>query len=182
MVGDKLTVLKNEIVHYIGIPYFSNVGKYKNNGDNVLVGKGTAKEIALTTIEVANRENIKLTDFTPRQIYMFQKKHHLGIDCSGLACNLFNFYQNANLDVRKTSAAMLTSPPLSVKIDINLASTGDLIRQKNGHHLLFIIEKINNTIYYVDSSHSGRGVHYGDIDITNQKSLKQGVFRLNKFS
>ena len=59
MVGNKLVDLKNEITHYIGIPYFSNAGKNKNHSDNVLVGKGNAKEIALKTIELANSENIK---------------------------------------------------------------------------------------------------------------------------
>lgn len=182
MVRNKLADLKNEISRYIGIPYFSNVGKFKNNGTNVLVGKGTAKEIALATIESANRENIKLTNLSPPQIYQFQKKHHLGIDCSGLACNLLNFYQNSHLDVRKTSADMLTSAPLSKKININNAATGDLIRQNNGRHILFIIEKIGNIIYYVNSNFSGRGIHYGQFDITNKNFVHQGTFRLSKFS
>jgi hypothetical protein len=178
MAGNKLTDLKNETTHYLGIPYFSNTGKYKNNGDNVLVGKGTAKEIALKTIEFANAENVKLSELSSDQIYNFQKKHHLGIDCSGLACHLLNFYFNTHLDVRKTSADMLTSSPLSQKIDIQLATTGDLVRQKNGRHLLFIIEKINNTIYYIDSSLLGRGVHYGQFDLIDKNFPHQGIFRL----
>jgi hypothetical protein len=179
MVGNKLTDLKNEISHYVGIPYFSNVGQYRNNGENVLVGKGTSQEIALKTIEFANLENIKLSELTPEQIYHFQKKHHLGIDCSGLACNLLNFYQNTHLNARWTSADMLTSSPLAKPITLKEAQTADLIRQKNGHHLLFIIEKIDNIIYYVDSSLSGRGVHYGSFDITDNTFPKQGIFRLN---
>lgn len=178
MVGTKLEELKLEISHYIGIPYFSNVGKHKNNGENVLVGKGTAKEISLKTIEYANLENIKLNSLTALQIYQFQKKHHLGVDCSGLACNLLNFYQNADLNVRKTSADMLTSNPLSKIIDVNRATTGDLVRQKNGHHVLFVIEKIGNTIHYVDSSILGKGVKYGNFDITDQLAINQGVYRI----
>lgn len=176
MVGDKLTELKNEISHYIGLPYFTNSRHLA--ADNVFVAKGTAKEIALKTIELANSEKIKLTDLTPKQIYNFQKKHHLGIDCSGLACHLLNFYFGTNLNPRRTSADMLTSPPLSRRVsDIQ---TADLIRQKNGHHLLFIIEKIGNTVYYVDSSLSGRGVRYGQFDMGNKTFPNQGIFRLNR--
>ncbi|MCX6726268.1 MAG: hypothetical protein NTY75_00415 [Candidatus Shapirobacteria bacterium] len=175
MARIKLAELRQEITRYIGVPYFSNI--HHLAADNVLVGKGTAKEIALITVELANLENIKLLELSPQQIYDFQKKHGLGIDCSGLACQLLNFYQDAHLDVRKTSADMLTSPPLSKPIsDIQ---TGDLIRQKNGYHVLFVIEKIGDKIIYVDSSHSGRGVHYGEINLPeDQNKISQGVFRL----
>lgn len=179
MVRTKLIDLKSEATHYLGIPYFSNIGKNKNHGDNVLVGKGTAKEIALKTIELANLEKIELVNFSSEHIYNFQKKHHLGIDCSGLACQLLNFCFETKLDPRRTSAEMLTSSPLSTEIDIDDADTGDLIRQKNGHHLLFIIEKIGNTINYIDSSLAGRGVQYGNFDITDKNFKHQGVFRLN---
>jgi predicted nucleic-acid-binding Zn-ribbon protein len=182
MVGNKLSDLKSEINHYIGIPYFSNVGKFKTIGDNAKVGKGTAKEIAQTTIKLANLDGIKLTGLTASQIYTFQKKKHLGIDCSGLVCILLNFYQHTRLEVRKTSADMLTSSPLSQKIDIQNTATGDLVRQKSGHHVLFIIEKIDNIIYYVDSSVRGRGVRYGQFDINDDNFVYQGIFRLNTHS
>ena len=165
------TKLNEEILHYIGIPYFSNVGKYKNNGENVLVGKGSAKEIALKTVEFANNQKVKLLHLTPEQIYNFQKKNHLGIDCSGLVCHLLNYYFDLNINVRKTSANMLTSPPLSIKVDVEEIITGDLIRQKNGKHVLFVIEKVDNRIYFVDSSLRGRGVRFGEIK-TNSTSLQ----------
>jgi hypothetical protein len=181
MVGTKLTELKVEISKYIGIPYFINLPPVKDQSENVLVGKGTAKEIALKTVEYANKENIKLINFTSRQIYNFQKKHHLGIDCSGLAVNLLNFYFGTSLNARRTSANILTSPPLSIPVSISAIQTGDLIRQKDGHHLLFITEKINHTIFYVDSSRHGRGVHYGEIDIIkDHDKFSQGIFRINQ--
>jgi hypothetical protein len=74
---------------------------------------------------------------------------------------------------------MLTSSPLSKKINISKIQTGDLIRQKNGHHLLFVIEKIGNKVIYVDSSLKGRGVRYGEFDITDKTFLYDGLFRLN---
>ena len=178
MVGSKLADLKNEISLYIGIPYFIN--RHHLAADNIFVGKGTAKEIALETIRLANSENLKLTHLSAGQIYNFQKKHHLGIDCSGLACHLLNFYLGAHLNVRKTSADMLTSSPLSSSV--TKPKTGDLVRQKNGHHLLFIIEKNGNIIYYIDSSRLGRGVSYGQFDITDKTFPHQGIFRLKQKS
>lgn len=179
MVGTKLELLRLEISKYIGLPYHTNVPKL-DSPEASLVGKGSAKEIALKTIEFANDKNIKLIDLNPQQIYNFQKKHHLGIDCSGLACHLLNFYFDLSLNVRHTSADMLTSKPLSKKISILEAKTGDLIRQKNGHHLLFIVEKIDNQITYVDSSLRGRGVRYGSFDITDKNFKHDGIFRLNQ--
>lgn len=179
MVGTKLELLRLEISKYIGLPYHTNVPKL-DSPEASLVGKGSAKEIALKTIEFANDKNIKLIDLNPQQIYNFQKKHHLGIDCSGLACHLLNFYFDLSLNVRHTSADMLTSKPLSKKISILEAKTGDLIRQKSGHHVLFIVEKNDNQITYVDSSVGGRGVRYGTFDITDKNFKYDGIYRINK--
>ncbi|HOZ80619.1 MAG TPA: NlpC/P60 family protein [Candidatus Woesebacteria bacterium] len=180
MAGIKLTELKQEISKYIGIPYFMNTGKHKNSSPEAsLVGKGNAKEIALKTVELANQEGVKILELDSNQIYRFQKKHHLGIDCSGLCCQLLNFYFDAQLNVRRTNANMLTSSPLSKKVNINDVKTGDLIRQKRGHHVLFVIEKIDQQIIYVHSSLSNHGVHYGQIDINqDQEQFKEGFFRL----
>lgn len=177
MVRTKLEDLRVEILKYLGLPYFINIPKIISS-ENVLVGKGNAKEIALKTIEYANQENIKLVDLNPQQIYNFQKKHQLGIDCSALACHLLNFYFDTNLDVRKTSANMLTSAPLSQRIDLRDIKTADLIRQKDGHHVLFVIEKIGDKIIYVHSSREGRGVHYGEFDLSDKNFKNDGFYRL----
>lgn len=177
MARTKLEELRLEVLKYIGLPYFINIPKISSS-ENALVGKGSAKEIALKTIEYANDENIKLIDLDPKQIYSFQKKHKLGIDCSGLACQLLNFFFDTNLDVRKTSANMLTSSPLSQQIDAKDLKTGDLIRQKDGKHVLFVIEKIGDKVIYVDSSRDRRGVHYGEFNLTDKKFPNNGFFRL----
>lgn len=181
MVRTKLEELRLEILKYIGVPYHTNVPKkfFKNS---VLVGKGNAKDIALKTIEIANESNIKILDLSPQQIYNLQKKNKIGIDCSGLACHLLNFYFDTNLDVRRTSADMLTSHPISRRIDDHDIQTADLIRQKNGHHLLFVIEKIGDKVIYVDSSRDGRGVRYGEFEISDQNFKYNGIFRLNTLS
>lgn len=187
MAGTELiNKLKEEISHYIGIPYWKNVLKDKKIiKEGFMGGKGNCKDIALKTVELANEQNIKLLDLTPKKIYNFQKKNKIGIDCSGLAVNLLNFYsllQNKKTlfsNPRKVSADMLTKLPISYPIkNLDDIQTGDLIRQKNGHHVLFIIEKINNTIFYVDSNRSNRGVHYGELQITpkNQKKLLTSTF------
>lgn len=178
MVGDKLNSLKQEILKYVGLPYFSNVGRYKNQGENSQVGKGTAKEIALETIRLANAESVQLTDMSPKDIYKFQKKHHLGIDCSGLACHLVNHFFQGNLNPRRTSADMLTSAPISKKIKPASAGTGDLVRQKNGHHVLFIIEKLGNEIFYVDSSIARQGVRYGQVNLNDPQFKYDGFYRV----
>ncbi len=177
MVRTKLEDLRQEILKYIGVPYHINIPKLISK-ENVLVGKGNAKEIALKTIEIANQNNIKLLELSPQQIYNLQKKNNIGIDCSGLVCHLLNFYFGTKLDVRKTSADMLTSTPLSQKINFSDIKTADLIRQKNGHHVLFVIEKIGNKVIYVDSSRNKRGVRYGEFEINDKNFKSNGAYRL----
>ncbi len=188
MVGTKLIKeLKLEINKYVGIPYWKNVlkdGKIIKEG--FMGGKGNAKDIALKTVELANNQNLKLLNLSEKEIYNFQKKNKIGIDCSGLVCQLLIFYGNLigkdiNLNPRKTSADMLTSKPLSKKINNNDIQTGDLIRQKNGHHVLFVVEKNDSVITYVDSSRENRGVHYGQAKLTDSNFENQGIFRLFLF-
>lgn len=156
MVRAKLNQLYQEIDHYLGIPYFINNRHLAQ--DNLYVGKGSWAEIK----KISND-------------YKVLKKAHLGIDCSGLAVRLLNYWFGCHLDVRKTSADMLTKPPLSVPIlNYQTITTGDLVRQKNGHHVVFIIEKINQELKCVESSRQGRGVHYLTIDLDSHPQ----VFRL----
>ena len=187
MAGSELiTAFRAEINHYLEVPYFSNVGKFKNSGTNAHVGKGSAKEIALLTVEIANQLNIKLLDFTSTDIYNFQKKHHIGIDCSGLACHLLNFYatlisKTITLDPRKTSADSLTSTPISTPISTTDASTADLIRQKSGHHVVIIVEKTATEIIFVESRKENRKVTSGQVLLSDQQFFKDGIYRLNSF-
>jgi len=171
--------LQQEIEKYIGLPYSKNILKDgKIIKEQFLGGKGNCRQIATETIRLAQKQKIDLVQLNNKEFYNFQKKNHVGIDCSGLACQLLNFYFNYELNPRKTSANMLTSAPISKEIKPNEIKTGDLVRQKNGHHVLFIIEKQGNIINYVDSSFSGRGVKYGQADLTDKSFAHQGFFRL----
>ncbi len=146
-------MVRDELKNYLGLPYFINTGKHQvMSRNNALVGKGSAKEITLQTIEFANQQNIKLLDLTPQQIYNFQKKNHLGIDCSGLVCHLLNL----KVDVRKTSADMLTSSPLSTPV--TTLQPNDLIRQKHGKHVLLVLSVDKKMVTYIHSSQSKHGV------------------------
>jgi len=179
MVRIKLE-LQQEIEKYIGLPYSKNVIKDgKIIKEQFLGGKGNCRQIATETIRLAQKQKVDLTKLDNQEFYNFQKKNHIGIDCSGLACQLLNFYFNSDLNPRKTSANMLTSTPISKEIKTNEIQTGDLVRQKNGHHVLFIIEKDDNKIFYVDSSREGRGVRYGQFNLTDKSFKHQGFFRLN---
>jgi len=55
MAGTKLELLRLEISKYLGLPYHTNIPKL-DSPEASLVGKGSAKEIALKTIEFANAE------------------------------------------------------------------------------------------------------------------------------
>lgn len=179
MVGNKLTQFKKEIEHYIGLPYSKNILKDgKIIKEQFLGGKGNCRQIATETIRLAQKQKIDLLKLTNQEFYNFQKKNHLGIDCSGLVCQLLNFYFETNLNPRKNSANMLTSAPLSKKIKEEDIKTGDLVRQKNGHHVLFIIEKQGNIIKYVDSSRENRGVKYGQFDLQDKTFKHLGFYRL----
>lgn len=180
MVRNKLDLLKQEIQCYIGLPYSKNILKDgKITKERFLGGKSNYRQIATETIRLAQEQKIDLTKLNNQEFYNFQKKNHLGIDCSGLVCQLLNFYFKTDLNPRKTSADMLTSTPISKKItDLNNIQTGDLVRQKNGHHVLFIIDKKDDIINYVDSSFSRRGVKYGQADITDKSFINQGFYRL----
>lgn len=185
MVRTKLDQLKQEIEHYVGLPYMINIIRDGRIIKERFFGaKGHWKDIEKETKRLAKENKIDLNKLSPQRLYNFQKKHKIGIDCSGLATQLLIFYgqilgKKISLNPRKTSADMLTSETLSTKIDdIDNVQTGDLIRQKNGHHVLFVIEKKGKTIDYIDSSFWGRGVKYGQTDLTDPMFDNQGIYRL----
>ncbi|MBU1130135.1 hypothetical protein KKE45_02325 [Patescibacteria group bacterium] len=203
MAGNKLIKqLKEEIEKYIGIPYWrnhwSNLTLLK---EGPFGGKGTWQQINYATKCATQKENKKnkrqrsppLAELNTQQIYNLRKRNHIGIDCSGLCYHLLDkldklkgnhgiLFKTTGVDkpfgvlgVNKVSASELTHPQNSTKIaDYNNIQTGDLIRFDKGKHVIFIIEKKRNTIYYIHSSDKTktRGVHYGTIKITNpNKSL-----------
>ncbi len=188
MVGTKLIQFKEVINHYLGLPYWRNKlkdGKVIQEG--ILGGKGNCRQIATETIKLAQNQNVDITKLTNQEFYNFQKKNHIGVDCSGLAYNLLDEYSqilteksiyekvvgiDSKLGARRISANILTSPINSIPVDsYDDIKTGDLIRMDNGKHVVLVVEKNDNIITYVHSSEKTkiRGVHYGTIEITNPK-------------
>ncbi len=170
MVRSNLDKLKHYIDSYIGLPYWSN--KLKNGP---FKGKGTSAQI----------RKITSTNLKPIDIYRFQKKHKIGIDCSGLAYHLLNYWHKLHTGQsiktkiigtdskhgpRRVNVCMLADPKNSIKIsNLSDIKTADLIVLNGQKHVLFVIKKIKDKIYYVHSSQKTKktGVHYGTITITN---------------
>jgi len=178
MAGIELDLIKLEINKYLGIPYLFG-------------GKETCEQIAQSTIDLAKKQKVNLLKLTPKGIYNFQKKNHLGIDCSGLVYHLVDrlYFFNTGKSIfdhligtenlrgpRRVSANLFTDKINSIKVtNYDDIRTGDLIRVDNGRHIIFIINKEGNRINYVHSSNKTKitGVHLGQIIITNpSKSLK----------
>ena len=171
--------LKKEIARYFGIPYFINTPKNPHQKLNAQVGKGNWQQIKKYSQKIAQKKDINFDNLTPLKRYRFQKKHHIGIDCSGLAYHLLDFLHRTKYHQsirprligtdnktgpRHLSAHLLTSPPNSLPLaNQQEIQVGDLIRTKQGKHVLFIYKKAKNKIYYINSSRQGRGVHTNTI-------------------
>lgn len=162
---------------YTEIPYYINESGFLVSP--VSAGKGSPDEIEHKIAQkIKNNNEIK----NPSDAYELLKTHCLGIDCSGLVYQIYDFWlkneAKGNLadylikipvwKLRKfisrkfkpqssVSADELTSEPFAKKIDINEIKSGDLIRTQGGKHVLFIY-KIDyeadkpKKIYYVEST------------------------------
>ena len=186
MARSKLNTLKQEINQYIGIPYWANKlddGKIILNGP--YGGKGSHKQIEAYTKRLIKKNGLSTTKLTKQNIYNLQKKNHLGIDCSGLTYHLLDFWAKLNLKTsikkyitgtdgkfgpRRVNVQSLAKKVNSFKVDkIPDIKTADMIVINRASHVLFVINKTANFIYYVHSSQftKKRGVHLGRIKILN---------------
>jgi hypothetical protein len=180
--------LLEEAGHYIDLPYMSNcLEDNKIVKERFLGGKGNWQQLQQQSQKIAQENGLNLDNMSKQEIYNLQKKNQIGIDCSGLATQLLIFYgkligKEIDLNPRKTSADMLTSQPLSKEItDYEDIKTADLIRQKDGHHLLFILQKKGQVIEYIESSRERRGVKYGQFNLSDKTFPNQGIYRLLLF-
>lgn len=196
MVRTKLDKLKLKINHYLGIPYWINSlknGKVIKNGP--YGGKGSHQQISLATRKAAKLEKLSLSKLNPKDVCRLQKRHSIGIDCSGLAYQLLNYWHKLNKHAsikpkiigvnrqkgpRKVNVHMLADPQNSTKLNsYSKLKTADLIIVDKKKHVLFIIEANKDKIRYIHSSQKSlnRGVHQGTLTITNpDKNLKYQSF------
>jgi len=192
MARTKLNNLKKEIKHYIGIPYFINRASVPNAP---FAGKADYKQINLATQLATESEGLNLNNLSPQDIYRLRKRHHIGIDCSGLVYHLLDFYYkqitdksiqnliigtNGKTGPRRVNTLMFSDPKNSHPVaNYSQIKTADLIITNQKKHILFVVEVNKNQISYVHSSQktATKGVHYGTLTITNpQKDLSYQQF------
>jgi len=178
MVRTNLDKLKQYIDSYIGIPYWSNQLKNGIIVDNgPYGGKGTANQISQITPKKNSHNQI--------EAYRYRKKHHIGLDCSGLAYHLLNFWYKLHtkssiekkivgtqgkFGPRRVNVKMLSNPQNSIKVNnLEAIRTADLIVINGQKHVLFVVDRVDNQIFYVHSSQKTKknGVYYGSIRLTN---------------
>ncbi len=186
MARSKLNTLKQEINHYIGIPYWSNkLDKGKIVLSGPYGGKGSRKQIEAHTQKLIKKNSLSATKLTKQAVYNLQKKNRLGIDCSGLTYHLLDFWSRLNTGVsirkfvvgtngksgpRRVNVQSLAKKANSTKVT-NLVDikTGDMLVINKASHVLFVINKTDSFITYIHSSlyTKKRGVHLGRVKIVN---------------
>lgn len=146
-------------------PYFINLNGILKSP--VMSGKGTPVEIE----SIANTFLQDLNDVNEEEIRTRMIDRGLGVDCSGLVYNIYDFWIGEKFEGKKSlrdflptvsilnirkylsrtfkpqnsiSADEFTSSPLANKIEIKEARPGDLIRTRGGKHVLFITEVEKN--------------------------------------
>lgn len=188
MARTKLNLLLKEVDKYLGLPYARNI--WKNNvltKEAIFGGKANWLDIAYATKCAADFEKINLTELSQAQVYNLQKRHGIGIDCSGLVYHLADYWDkiHGNTGIlfkvisnnpklgkfgpRSLSADQLTSPHNATPITgFSHIKTADFIRVDRGRHILFIVQNLGNQIIYVHSSErtQTRGTHLGQIHLT----------------
>ena len=179
-------LLLAEVNHYLGLPYFINSAKNPHQRLAVQVGKGNWRQIEKYTK--------KLKPDSSQNLYNFQKKNKIGIDCSGLVYHLLDFlYQQTHhqsirskligtdgkTGPRRLSANLLTSPPNAISISPDqVVQTGDLIRSQNGHHIMLVVDKTIKGLKVVDCSRRSRGVKISFLSLPLSSSSKTSFHRL----
>jgi hypothetical protein len=174
----------------IRCPYWKNKIERKIFGP--YGGKGTPLQITDATYLVAKRDKIDLGKLSKSEIIKFMKAKKIGIDCSGFIYQMLDALDKENegkginqkaigvngFGITKTNADCLTNKNNSFAIEtISEIRIGDLIRLKQGNHVVIIIQikKKNNKIEDLTYAHSSpktriSGVHTGKIKILDQKN------------
>ncbi len=177
-------------------PYFIN---HTNNrgGLTVMVGKGSPSEIVEETVLIAQKKRFDLDTKTPTEVRAFMKKNYLGIDCSGFVSHIlastnpdilkklarvnplthpFRFFWHNLNPVKNISVKVLTNTKNAERVEsINNIEPGDMIRTRNGKHVLLVTEVkfsegvvtdisyVHTTSFYGDAN----GIRTGSISVTD---------------
>jgi hypothetical protein len=182
-------------------PYYINLGGMLK--DPVMAGKGDPLEIEERASGIFS--HIDLMDKSEDFIRTEMMDNGLGVDCSGLVYQTLNMWlrdvaqkgelkdflpKENSFNPRKmlsrllkpqssVNADMLTSEPLSQKIDVKDVQPGDLIRTRGGKHILLITE-VNydsagkpSKITFANSAreYKRNGVRYSTITLNGDQDL-----------
>jgi len=185
----------------INCPYWIN--KVKKGIRGPYSGKGTPKQIVRAALVRARKKNVQLGKLAKKELRAFLRQNRIGVDCSGLVFNLANsldrerggqgiapriFNRNKFPDWNpawRASAEKLTNDKVAKKINLKDIGVGDLIRNRGGRHVLFVVESNNNSLTYVHSSTmltKETGVHLGTIKIVDWEKGLEGQIWLEKTS
>ncbi len=184
-------------------PYFKNT--HISNGIRVLVGKGSPRDIADEITELAHKERVDIRSISKDKIRDFLIEKKIGIDCSGLVAQILfaidsssinkihinrkkgsvfkNWITNRFRKIENISVMTLTSFDNSdIVDDMHKIIPGDLIRTRNGKHVLLVtrvkrneglveeIEYVHSTSYYAPE----HGVRVARINIKHpQRQLHE---------
>lgn len=164
-------------------PYAKNF-KGVRGGLRVMLGKGSPQEIAEEVILLAKQRRCDLAEKSPQEIREFMESRGLGIDCSGLVVHVLaaanpailkqvsarsfwksplRFFIAKLRPVENISVKVLTNKKNSERIaDLNAIEVGDMIRTRNGDHILLVteIEKAETSVSKISYTHSTS--FYGD--------------------
>lgn len=166
------------------IPYWMN--KLDKEIYGPYGGKGTTHEILEATIKAAKQEGINLHNLDSKEIYSFMKKNRIGIDCSGFAYQILDFWDHqkggdgiensvigaSGMGIRKTDADALTNNINTLPVaDYSQIKTGDLLRLDGGAHVAVIVKYSEDEIVYTHISAKTKieGPHLGKIRIIEKK-------------
>lgn len=176
----------------ISCPFWMN--NLKENIKGPFSGKGTPKQIVYATKLIASNQNMNLENITKEKLRKFMEKNRIGIDCSGFVFHLANYLDKENGGTGlankllknnhlpswraawRINADLLTSSKYTKEISLENVQSGDLIRVRGGHHVLFVVKVKGGLIIYAHSSAKTtvkEGVHLSKIEIIKpHKGLK----------
>lgn len=174
----------------IACPYWMNDNKKGIFGP--FGGKGTSSEIVQATHDEAKKFQVNLEELTEQEILNFMKEKRIGVDCSGFAFWMLNAFDlerggngigddipgsQGNFIKARANVKMLTDPNVSESVELNQIKVGDMIRVKEGHHVMVVTGvSTDKEVQKIEYSHSsfGNGVHKEEFTIIDpQKSLEK---------
>lgn len=177
-------------------PYFINLGGYLK--DAVHAGKGSPEEIEALV-------NSMTKESDPVKLRRLMNENGIGVECSGFIYNVYDYWLRKEekgtladylpavniLNPRKylsrrfkpknsMGADEFTRPPFSDAINIRNVEPGDLIRTRNGRHVLLIVEveyenDVPRRLFYAQSNR-----YTDDAKKDEKNGVRKGVIELDE--